>query len=347
MRELGYLRGLDEAVANGIEYGLEVIASGEAGAPDVPLPVLTQARLAARHRIPLDRVVRRYGAAKTLLAQFVLTAATEMALDNSALLLEALAAQDAVFERVLNAATEEYERERQARGTSRETRQVERVQRLLDGEMVDTARLEYDFGGWHLGLVARSPDVRPLLRRLAREADARLLTVSPSEEETWAWIGSRRSIDPQPLCRWITGQWPKSTPLGIGEPMKSLTGWRRTHEQARAAVGVAPPAGDAVARYRDVALVAAAAADPLLLASLRDMYLAPLAQAGDRAEDLRRTLRAYFEADRKGSCAAAALGVSRQTVANHLREVEQHIGQPLEACGDSLKTALRLEQAGC
>lgn len=346
VRDIGYLRGLNEAVARGVEYGLEIIAVGERGATPVPMAVTSQARLAARHRIPLDLVIRRYLAAKTLLTDFVLEQAEGTATLDPALLRSALATQEAVFDRVLATATEEYRREEQARCTSQESRRVERIQRLLDGELVDPFPLHYGLSGFHLGLVALSADVRPQLRALSKKVDARLLAVTPSETETWAWLGGKAPIDPACVCEWGASAWPASVPLGIGEPSRDTTGWRRTHSQARAAASVTASTPAAVVRYADVALITAAGRDPLLLASLREMYLAPLAEEGDRGEVLRQTLRAYFEADRNSSSAAAALGVSRQTVTNRLRLVEERVGRQMEFCGESLSAALRLERAG-
>ncbi len=44
------------------------------------------------------------------------------------------------------------------------------------------------------------------------------------------------------------------------------------------------------------------------------------------------------------SSAAAALGVSRQTVINRLHAVEERLGRPLGACAVEVEAALRLEE---
>lgn len=95
-------------------------------------------------------------------------------------------------------------------------------------------------------------------------------------------------------------------------------------------------------RYTDVALLASALRDDTLAGSLEGLYLAPLAEERDGGAALRRTLRAYFMAGRNVSSAAAALGVSRQTVNSRLRAIEERIGRPLDACTAELETALRL-----
>ncbi len=61
---------------------------------------------------------------------------------------------------------------------------------------------------------------------------------------------------------------------------------------------------------------------------------------------LRQTLRAYFAAERNASSTAAALGVSRQTVINRLRVVEERLGRSLGSCAVEVEAALRLEDMG-
>ena len=344
VRELDYLKGLSEAVHTGVDYGIEVIAVGPERARPLPLPLVVQPRLSARYRVPLESVILRYLAAKCVLHQFVVNEAPAIPSLDPELLGHALSALESAFDPLIAAASEEYRWEASYSNTTPDGRLAERVRRLLAGEPVDPAPLEYGLSGHHLGLVARSSEVRPLLRELSLECDRRLLAVRPTEGETWAWIGGRRPLDLDRVLGWVEGSWPASIPLGIGEPGTDVSGWRRSHAQARTAAGLAQP-GSGPFRYRDVALVAAAARDPLLPSVLSELYLAPLDSA-DRGELLRETLRAYFAAGCNAKAASAALGVSRQTVANRVLEVEKLIGHRLDKCGDTLRTALHLEELG-
>jgi PucR C-terminal helix-turn-helix domain/GGDEF-like domain len=346
VREPDYLQGLNEAVSKGVEYGLEVIAVGGERAPSIPLPLLAQARLAARHRIPHELVTRRYMAAKLVLTRFVLEEGAAIPGFERATLEKALAAQAFAFEQLVAAASDEYQRETATLSISREGRLAQRVRRLLSGESVDPAPLEYDLSGHHLGFVARSPEARPLLGELSAERDGRLLAVTPTEGETWAWIGARRPLEINRVLEWANRAWPDSIPLGIGEPAEGLSGWRRSHEQARAAAGIVRPGSGGAVRYRDAAMLTAIVRDPLLLASLPEMYLAPLDEKNGRGRELRQTLRAYFETNANAASAASALGVSRQTVANRLRAVEECLGLPVSQCADTLSAALTLEELG-
>jgi DNA-binding PucR family transcriptional regulator len=84
--------------------------------------------------------------------------------------------------------------------------------------------------------------------------------------------------------------------------------------------------------------------DDLLATSLREIYLAPLAGQRGGGEALIRTLRAYFDAQRNVSSAAAVLGVKRHTVTNRLRTVEDLLNRPLATCANEIDAVLRLEE---
>ena len=174
------------------------------------------------------------------------------------------------------------------------------------------------------------------MRDLGGSFDCRVLVVPPGEGAVWAWLGARRRLDPAELEGLAAEDWPPRVSLAIGEPGQGLAGWRLTHQQALAALPVALRSGQTVVRYTDVALLASILQDDLLAASLRELYLDPLSDERDGGETLRRTLRAYISSERNLTSAAAALGVSRRTVANRLRSVETKIGRSLNAAMPSL-----------
>lgn len=70
---------------------------------------------------------------------------------------------------------------------------------------------------------------------------------------------------------------------------------------------------------------------------------APLADGRDGGLELRKTLRAYFTTGRNITSAASALGVSRQTVGNRLRVIEEKLGRTIESCAPEIEVALRLD----
>jgi hypothetical protein len=336
-----YAEGLRAAVSAGLEYGLEGIERGEERAPPVPEVLLSQARLAARSGVSLDTVLRRYFAGHTLLEDFLIEEA-ERELDPAALK-RLLRSQAAIVDRLLAAVSKAYTEEAERRPDSAEGRRAERIGRLLDGELLDTTELAYDFEAHHLGIVAAGQGAEEALTGLAKSLGARLLTVSREEGTIWAWLGSKRKLDPSELEKLISQELPGGLSLAIGEPGEGLAGWRLSHRQARAALPVALRGGESVVRYAEVALVASMLADDLLVASLRELYLEPFAKERDGGAVLRETLRAYFTASRNASSAAAALGVTRQTIKNRLQAVEGRISPPLAAFGAEMEVALRLE----
>jgi hypothetical protein len=265
---------------------------------------------------------------------------------RGAALQQLLRTQAILFDQLLEAISEEHGRELEGRIGTAEERRAERVERLLAGELVDVSELCYDFGGRHLGLVAKGPEALEAIRDLARLLGHRLLSVRREEEELWAWLGGRRPLDRLELQPMLASSWPKGTFLALGECGYGLSGWRLTHRQAKAALPVALRGVEPAVHYADVALLASILQDELLETSLRQLYLEPLGAARDGGEGAIETLRAYFSAEKNVSSAAVALGVKRHTVTNRLRVIEEMIGRSLNGCGSEIEAALRLEALG-
>jgi hypothetical protein len=336
-----YLQGLRAAVSAALDYGLGAIEHRGERSPSVPVALLAQARVAARSGVSFDTVLRRYAAGYALLRDVLIEEAERSQLEGKALK-RLLRNQAALFDAVLAAVSEEYGREAQSRPDSTEERRAERVERLLAGELLDTSGLEYDFSGYHLGAIAAGPEAGEVLRDLAKALDRRLLAVSRGEETLWAWLGARRTLDAGEFERLVSKSWPDQVSLAIGEPAQGLAGWRLTHRQAEAARGVALNRPQRLTRYADVALLASVLRDDDLVAFLVNTFLMPLRGKREGGETLHQTLRAYFASGRNVSCAAAALGVTRHTVTNRLRTVEQRIARSIDTCAAEIETALRL-----
>lgn len=338
-----YAEGLRAAVATAIDYGLEAIELGKGNSPPVPAELLAQARLAARSGVSLDTVLRRYVAGYTRLGDFLVAEAREGAEFDPATLQALLGSLSALLDRLVAAVSDEYCRAAPGSTGSIEERRASHVRRLLAGEFLDASELAYDFEGHHVGVVASGREAAAAVRSLAGESDCRLLLVSPGEGVQWGWLGSSAGVDPESLMKLAAESVPAEASLAFGELGEELGGWRLTHRQAKAALSIAQRGPASVVRYADVALLASVLQDDLLVKSLRQLYLDPLAGERDGGEVLRRTLRAYLDADRNVSSTAAALRVSRSTAAGRLRAVEARLGRSLTACGFELETALRLE----
>ena len=339
-----YAQGLRATLTAALEYGLLAIESGEDRVPSVPVPLLAQARTAARSGVGLDTVLRRYLAGYSLLTDFAIEEAEHDGSPDDTVLRTILRGQAAVLDRLLEAVSEEHRREARERFASREKQNVERVSRLLACEPVDPAPLGYDLEGAHVGLIVCGPSAGDLVRSLADRFGKRVLRVRCDEITVWGWLGSSNHDS----CDEVADMLVAAGELGgeeiftaFGEPGSGPAGWRLTHRQAQAALPVLRSTGVAAGRYRDVALIASVRGDDLFAASLKSIYLAPL---GPRHEILRETLKAYFSASRNVSSAAAILGVKRHTVTKRLRTVEERLGLSIADFPVELEAATRLDE---
>lgn len=340
----GYLQGLNEAMAAAIEYRLAVLEAGERQAPDVPAALLAQARLEARDGVALDTVLRRYFAGNALFGDFLVEEA-ERAEVPSAELRPLLAAQATFVDRLVAAVSEEHAREAKARPRSAAERRRETVKALLAGELVDYSELGYDLNAHHLALIAKGEGAVELIRGVAAKLDRRVLAVQREEEPILAcWLGGKRELAAADAVAALELAAPERVFVAVGEPAEGLTGWRFSHQQAKAALPIAERRRARVLRYADVAVLASIARDDLLATSLRRLYLEPLERMRDGGKAARETLRAYFDAERNISSTAAALGVDRRTVRNRLRGIEQQLGCPLTGSLADLEIALRLDE---
>jgi hypothetical protein len=339
-----YAHGLRAAVSAALDYGFNALERSEERAPPVPAVLLAQARLAARAGVSLDTVLRRYLAGYTLMGDFVIQEAEKGGLLRGNSLQRLLRAQAALFDRLLAAVSEEYAREECGRLDSTEQRRAERVKRLLAGELVETSELGYELDAHHLGLVGAGAGAAEAIRAFASEHEHRLLLVANEEGNVWAWLGARQAFGPKGREDLLTYKWPAGVRLALGEPAQGLPGWQLTHRQAAAALPVALRGAKGVVRYADVALLASTLRDDVLTAFLQDHCLAPLEAERDGGEVLRRTLRAYFLAERNASSAASALRVTRHTVTNRMRTIEELLGRSITANLAILETALSLQE---
>ncbi len=340
-----YAQGLRGAVGIAIEYGLSAISFGEQRAPAVPAELLAQARLAARSGVSLDTVLRRYFAGFSLLGDFMIGEAQDGGLFDGPTVQRMMGGLSRILDRLVAAVSDEYSRAVPGTSGSIEERRASHVRRLLAGEFLDASELAYDFEGHHLGLVAAGPRAGEVVCELANSFDRRVLSVTVEEQTLWAWLGSNRPTDPDELKTAADGL-SEETRLAIGEPAQGMEGWRLTHRQAKVAWPIAGRGQGKAVRYADVALLASVLRDELLVRSLRRLYLEPLEAERDGGEALRQTLRAYFEAGRNLSSAAAALGVTRKTVTNRLGMVEKRLGRSLSICTSELEAALRIDAMG-
>jgi hypothetical protein len=338
-----YLHSLNGALTVALDYALDVIELGERRAPGVPPALLAEARLAARASVALDTVLRRYFAGNALLGDFLVEEAERAEVSSSALR-RLLRRQATLFDRLVEAVSEEHIREAKSWPSSTEERRRECVKSLLAGEQVDHSELGYDLDAHHLALMAKGEGSPEVMRVLAGTLGRRLLAVCREEEPIWAcWLGGRRPLEAEQALRALGEISLDRVFVTVGEAGEGLSGWRLSHRQAKAALPIAERRGQPILRYADVALLASILRDDLVTTSLHQLYLEPLERARDGGKVGRETLRAYFAAERNISSTAAVLGVDRRTVTNRIRAIEDLFGRPLKDFAAELETALRLD----
>lgn len=325
-------------------FGLEAVESRGLREPRIPLELLSQARFAARSGVSLDTVLRRYFAGYSLLGYAMVEEADRGGLMAGEELKRLLGELAGTFDRLIVAVTEEHRREGSQPRGGLEERRVQRVRQLLDGEAVDSGEISYPLHGHHLGIAIAGSVEADILRELARSLDRRLLLVRPEPERIWMWLGGGEVLDLGSALGQLWDVLPTDCVAAVGEPGEGVESWRLSLRQALAALPVAQRATEPVVRYREVALLAAVMRDELLAASLQRLYLEPLQSESDGGVVLRDTLRAYRAAAGNLSAAAATLSVSRRTVSNRLRRVEELLGVPHDAVLAELDTALRMSR---
>lgn len=336
-----FLDGQRIAVAAAVDYGIEAVEFGEAHCREVPAIFHAQARLTARSSVSLDMMMRRYFAGYVLLGDFLMREADQCSL-NGAVLQCIMRDTAAVFDRLISTIAEEYQREARGLLTSPDERLAARVRALLKGDLLEASDIDYEFEVWHLGGLASGSEGLDVVRRLAKSLDRRLLSARSDEGTVWVWLGGRAPFDSDDLDAALSSLGTGDFCLALGEPAHGLAGWRLTHRQAQAVLPIARREGCGCVRYAEAGLLASLLQDDLLTSSLQERYLAPISSERDGGETLRATLRAFFSSDRNVSSAAAMLGVTRHTVTNRLRIVEERIGRPLTSSGAEIEAALQL-----
>ena len=223
---------------------------------------------------------------------------------------------------------------------SREQRRMRAVTALLEeGEVLPEA-LDHPLEGRHLGVVATGPDARKELDRLAAGTGRRLLAVSRAEEEWWAWLSGPRELPVGEAA--LAERAAAGTTLGLGRDAEGVEGFRRSHEEARAAHHAAGDAGGLA--FDAVALEALAAGDTAAAREFMAHELHGLEDASERSGRLRETLVAWFASGQNAAATAARLGVHEQTVASRLRAVEERTGRSPAGRRAELELALRLRR---
>lgn len=333
-----YHIGLRKAAEAALRYAIEGLSTSEP--PLVPAELLAQARMAARNGVSLDTVLRRYFAGYALLSDHLAAECGDEELRRAQRELVAL------FDRLLVTVSDEYRRGLQDASCPPSTRRLRQVRMLLAGDPVDPQGLGYEFETWHLAVIATGPDAGDATRDLAAALGRRCLVVRPEEQLAWAWLGGEERLSARETLRLAEQTLPATASIAIGEAARGLPGWRLSHRQAKATMGVVTRHSGRLLRYGEVSLLLSALRDDLLASSLAHSYLSPLLERREDGATLLATVRAYLQASRNLTSAAASLGVTRQTVSARLRVVEKTIDATIDSCAADLEVAVQLWSLG-
>jgi hypothetical protein len=339
----GYAEALRAAIPAAVEHAFGAIELGEDRVGPTPGAIFIQAAASARSKVGLEVVMRRYAAGYSTISDFLHQEMREVAGESVQGYTALQRDLTALFDRFVVEVSETYRREDGGSLPSSEDRRLERIRRLLAGDLVDPAGLDYPLEGSHLAVIVSGAEPQAGAATLAARLDRRLLIGEGSIGRCAAWLGGSRALDAEQLEAALEAAAVGGHRLSLGEPGVGLAGWRRTRRQAEAAYLVAERSGAMLTRYGEVALVAAALRDPDLNHFLIETYLEPL---GDDRSELIRTITTFIELNGNASSAAAALGVTRQTVAGRMRLVEERLQRPLGSCVGDIQTALRLAELG-
>jgi PucR C-terminal helix-turn-helix domain len=320
-----------------------MIESFEVGldwSPTLPPTVATYIRYLAREEVPMEAVMR---VCSLVGGVFVEVVFSKLGDDEAKLALSYLAGWGSGnFDRLLNAFAAEYtgELERLSKSPTSDLRK--RVGKQLRGAFDDAVGPGYRLDARHIALIVVGARGDLACRRLAEQVGADLLIVPDAEDTWWAWLGAHREIGFAELERALPLNGAELA-VSVGEPRPGGNGWRLTHHEAQSALPIARLEAPGLVRYSNVALLASAFSDEATGRSLMDRYLRPLDGHRD-ADDLRQTLRTYFELNCNAVSTASSLGVNRHTVQRRLKRVEEAIGEPSSDRQAEFGVALRLEQ---
>jgi DNA-binding PucR family transcriptional regulator len=328
-----------------------------------PLAGVALVRRIAQHDVPFYEIVRAYHLAEWSWVQLCMREIATLTNDVGEVVARTAQVSGLVhayIDRVCRRLSAEYEAERERWRRQEESARLGPVTALLKGTITDLAEAEASIGyrlrQRHLAVVVwctgrqesgdefvRVKRAATRLTQLAR-CPGRPLLVARDHTTLWVWLPLARAarLDVAATAEAL-GAEHAQVRVALGEPASGLDGFLTSHRQAAAAheIGLAAgPEVGAVFPYREVSSLAFLCADLPRARTWVAETLGQLAAPGRRAEELRRTLRAYSAANRSATATARLLSCHKNTVQYRIRSAERLLGHPVEDSGLDVDLAL-------
>lgn len=361
------LQLLHETVAANVDAYFSAIRHNipvaEVAAPAV---ALEHARRLAQRGIPVNTLVRGYRLGHSVALQLVLSEIRSADLDPD-LRLDVLGAMSTLMFGYIDEMSQQvvavYQAERERWLESRNAVRALRVREILSDDNLDvdamTTAIRYPLRRTHVALVVWYPEsggdklsdaegfVKQLTESLAGQGAPLFI---PADSTTgWAWIplSSAAGADAVARIRDCAQTAPDQPWVAIGDPLPGVEGFRRSHEQARAAHTLAVASGmNRVSAAADPGLSAAAllGGDIDAARAWVGEVLGPLARATESDERLRDTLRVFLRTGSSFKAAGEQLHFHVNTMKYRVQRAVERRGRPITEDRLDVEIALLLCQ---
>jgi len=335
-----------------------LLALGSAGAdPQPPQEALDFAQEAVTREVPIAAVLRGYrlGVEHWLRWCAPVIARKSDPAAHAEELQRAVTVGIRYIDRLSERMIAEYERELQRRATSGAAHRAALVRTVLAGEVVDAEEasdlLHYPLGGSHVALTLEAVG-QPGNHVEAMEGEARsfassvrasgLLTVATGLNTMDAWVATKA------VTTGLDRPTKEHLLIGVGSARSGISGFIQSHTEARRASDImklaSPLKRASVAYYDRMQLLSLLLKDVDEARAFVMTALGPLTHSDPRAEELRDTLLAFFEANKSYAAVARSSHLHKNTVVQRVARAIELAGRDVTSDLD-VHIALKLVEA--
>lgn len=243
------------------------------------------------------------------------------------------------------------ERERMRKGAA--AQRLEAVRTILAGQAGDTRELSallggHPLSGFNTAVVLHTEDhdaiadLGAAANHLAQQVNARTLAVDPGGRDLWCWLATRSAPDLAVLhtaAGWLEEH---GITMAAGLPGEGLEGFRLSHQEAKAAQGLAFQLSSQgpVVLFGEVELLTLVSASPDAARRFATRTLGALADPAETPTRLRQTLHALLSTGSVDE-AAKRLSVHKNTVRYRVSQAEDLLGRRAFDAPTEVELALR------